>query len=294
MSGWGLGEWGITPWGGGLLEECAVADPPLQIVIRYPAPNAEDVPPNEIVKVGFFDFNDDLDLSTAYIVINGIAAYGGNQFLNGYVGQTTTLPGFFSVELFNPLGYPFDSQISVRAHIANSNDECVDETWWWRTAGDPVCYTGVTPNKIELALQTPFTSFLDLEFIRRLMFKLVLRTRQVPIKNYDNKAARVIYQLGYSTELSTVLNTYVEKRKVDLETIVCEREKAIVIDKGVFKYEDRLLKSINALANRGIFTREYISAFHDYKDSVNYNFRVSLVANLLMSAKAIELQETNE
>jgi hypothetical protein len=133
---------------------------------------------------------------------------------------------------------------------------------------------------------------LDLEFLRQLMLRSVLRIDgQKPINNYDNKAARVIYQLGYSTEFSTLLNTYVTRREEDLATTICEREKAIIIDKSLFKYEPRIRGAVKALANRGIITREYIATINDYLDSVNFNFRVSTVANLIMAGKAIELQD---
>ena len=66
--------------------------------------------------------------------------------------------------------------------------------------------------------------------------------------------------------------------------------KDIVIDSKVLKFEDRVRQGIKSLINRGIITEQYITAFNDYLDSTNYNFRVSLVANLIILAKAIELQ----
>lgn len=295
MPSWGLGEWGIAPWGGGPPApfDCVAADPPLQIVVRFPAPNETDVSISELVKVAFFDIASDLNLATAYVEIDGKAAYGGGQFLNGFVGQSSFVAGVFALQFVNPLGWPYNTSIPVRAYIENSLGECVDETWSWTTQVDPICYSGLTPNQTELDIQQPLQTFIELEFIRQLLLKSVLKVGRLPITNANNKAARVIYQIAYSTELSTLLNTYATRLDEDLQTTVCEREKAIVTDTSLFKFESRIRASIKTLTNRGLVTREYVNTFNDYLDSTNYNFRVSLVANLIITAKAIELQETN-
>jgi len=293
MAGWGLGKWGLSPWGIGqqVVFDCPPADPPLQIIVREPIPNSSSVTPQDIVKIAFFDADSDLDPSTMYITVNGQTAYGGGSFLNQFAGTVTPGASITSIQFVNPLGWDYSTRYIIRAYIANSIGECVDEQWHWSTVADPVCYSGLTPLPIELAIQLQLDTFLDVEFLRKLLLDVALRTGGRSINERDNKAARVIYQLAFSTELSTIQNLYVAKDADALKTIVCEREKAQVIDQEMFKYEARIRAAVLSFINRGIVTEQYAATFNDYLDSTNYNFRASTIANLVLLAKAIELNE---
>ena len=64
--------------------------------------------------------------------------------------------------------------------------------------------------------------------------------------------------------------------------------KVLVVDDKLLVYRSRIEAGIQSLINKGIITREYVATFNDYLDSTNYNYRVSLVCNLVLLAKAIE------
>lgn len=292
MAGWGFGEWGFTPWGGAspISTLCVPAGAQLQIVLRSPGPGEQNVPADKIVKIAFYDSTFSIDTSTIYVTLNGQAAVSGPNFLNGYNGMTAMNLGVFTVQILNPLGWEYESNYETFVHLKNTSGECLEDKWTWYTGLNPLCYTGLTPLDIEVGLQTPFNSLLEAEFFRGLLFNSLLKSTNKTITNYNLKAARALYQTAFSTELSTVQNLYVPRDEKALATTVCEREKLLVVDSRINEYRDFAKKLINSLENVQIFSKEYIATFHDYLNSTNYNFRVSLICNLVMVSKALEVR----
>ncbi len=291
-SGWGFGEWGFSPWGGAAPTSfmCTPAGPQMQIVVRSPGPAEEDVAPNRIVKIAFYDSTFNLDTSTVYVAFNGVAALSGTNFLNGFNGSYVLFNGIFTVQIINPIGWDYEKEYSTFAKIKNLAGECLEGTWLWYTESNPLCYTGLTPVPVELVLQQPLQHLLEAEFLRNILLDSVLRNKGKSIPNAAAKAARVIYQTACSTELSTVMNAYVPRESPALSTLVCEREKTIIVDGVLSKYTDIIKQAIEALNTKGFITREYINTLHDYLDSANYNLRVSLVCNLVILSKIFELK----
>jgi hypothetical protein len=162
------------------------------------------------------------------------------------------------------------------------------DTWDWTTRENPVCYTGLTPLPIELKIQQPMQQFLDLEPLRATFMDVALKTQPASTRQRNNKAARVIYQYGFSTELHTLLNPYRLRDKDALNSTVCERENVVKIDAALNKFKDRTQAGIQSLLTLGALPREYISGLVDYQDSTLPSYRVSLAANLLMFARSIE------
>lgn len=292
-SGWGFGEWGLTPWGGGtpISFDCVPAGPQMSMLIRSPGPSEVNVAPDRIVKIAFYDTTFNLDPSTVYVTFNQVAALSGTNFLNGFNGTFGTFNNIFTVQILNPAGWNFDSSYVTFAKIKNLSGECLESQWTWFTQADPVCYTGLTPVPIEVSLQQPLQTFLAAEFLRNLLLKTVIKLRGIPIKQAEPKAARVIYQTACGSELSALLNQYVEREPSILQTVVCERENTVVVDRTLLQHKAIIIQAITALQNKGFITREYVNTFHDYLDSTNYNLRVSLVCNLVILSKIFEVNK---
>ena len=290
-SGWGFGEWGFSPWGGASPTSfaCVPAGPQITTLVRSPGPGEENVVPDRIVKIAFYDTTLQLDINTVYVTINGVAALSGNNFLNGFNGSAVLFNDILTVQILNPTGWNYDSTFVTFAKIKNLAGESFESTWNWYTVTDPVCYTGLFPVPIEIALQQPLQRLLPAEFLRALLFSTVLKVSNTAIKNAPMKAARVIYQTACSTELSTLLNQYLDRNPPALNTIVCERTQIIAIDRVLMQYTDIIKQTIDALEHKGFITHEYMNTLHDYLNSANYNLRVSLVCNLVIISKLFEM-----
>lgn len=177
--------------------------------------------------------------------------------------------------------------------------------WSFTTGSNEAYYDGHTPLAIEIALQAPFTTFLDLEPLRKTFLEHALRpnvpmydrqaqsqstNKAQSILAKDNKAVRVLYQHAFTTELKTLQNRYGTKDTNALATVVAEKTNTIDIDKALMPLKDHLIKGIQALHTAKVYPEEYATTFMDYLDSTLYTYRVSLVANILLMAKAVELQ----
>jgi hypothetical protein len=288
MIGWGPGAWGISPWSG--LTEITAGAPP-SIVVRIPAPNEINIDANASVTVAFFDPDVDLDTATALIEANGEVAYsGGTGFSPGYIGVVDFFEGVLKVQFIKVGGWGFDTQVEIHASISDISSMSVDDTWTWNTALNPICYTGLSPIPIEIAIQTPLVNFVELDQIRRLLFDSVLRSNGSAITNRGNKAARVIYQVANDTELRTTLNTFVPRNEAALKTTVCEKERLLVVYDKLSKFDKILQQGIQSLVNKDLITPAYIGSFMDYFDSTLFKYKVSLAANLILVAKSIELK----
>ena len=286
-TGWGTGTWGFTAWGGTLPSSVVGTHAP-QIIDKSPAPNAINVREDSPVAVWFFDADYDLDTPSAQIVINGVLAYDGvTGFQSGFTGRTSYSAGSFIVTVVRLGGWSYEQVVTVTASISDLTALSVSETWSWTVRANPVCYAGVTPLTIELQIQQPMTTFIELEVPRQVILANALKIAKL-VNQQGNKAARVVYQLGFATELSTVLNRYNVRDTEALKTTVCERQNILIIDAQLHAVRDRIKAGIESLYTLRALPQEYVTGFMDYLDSTLPSYRVSLVANLVMLARAHE------
>ena len=284
---WGIGEWGISPWGGAL--PTAAGDNPPIIVLRSPAANAVDVLENATISISFADFDLDLDIGTTLIEIDGVPVFTGlGGFAAGYVGSTSFSVGRFTVQFMKLGGWGFDTLVTVRAFIEDLTGKCADDTWSWRTRINPICYSGLNPLAVELFVQSPMTRFLDLEPVRQVFLNNALQAQTQAIANSENKAARVLYQEAFATEIHTITNSFGIRNEPALRSVVCERQRVAEIDVQLQRHIKRIKAGVESLFLLGALPKEYKAEFSDYLDSTTYNYRVSLVANVLILARLTE------
>ena len=289
MPGWGHG-WGFEPWGGG--QSILLGESPPYIVYKNPEPNAENIAVDAMITIAFDDPDNDLDSNTIHIWVNNIEAYEGSVgFQNGFVGQVTTVGTTVVVQLTNPLGWDYGKKMKIQGYAADTGLRAVNDIWYWHVLANPRCYNGLTPLPIELSIQQPLERFLEIELIRKKLFDVVVNPQLAAIPQRGNKAARVIYQTAYGTDLSTVLNSLLIKNEAALIKKVCERERISAIDTALAPLKKHTKAGITSLLNEQFITSVYVSAFNDYLDSTLYYYRVSLAANLVILGKALELAE---
>lgn len=293
MTGWGSSSWGLGVWGGdgifGITEASGVN--PI-VLSRSPGVAQLSVEENVTISVEFFDVNFDLDPTTIEIYVNNALAYSGiSGFSAGYYGRVTYGAGTAKVQLVYAQGFEFGQTVRMRAIAFDALANAVDDSWYFVIKNDEICYSGLDVLPIETALQTPFLTFLEMENLRNLMFGYVIRPQTLSVTNQGNKAARAIYQLAFATELSTIQNKYNLRNEDALTVRVCEKQSALRIDAQLQRYRPKIDASLAELRLLNAFSDEYIRAFQDYADSSLYLYRVSLVANMLLFAKSIELNQ---
>jgi hypothetical protein len=287
LPGWGLGEWGSYAFGG-----IPLASTGPVIISRYPAPNQFDVGEDTTITVQFFDANYDLDTTSIQVDINDVIAYSGvSGFSSGFTGKVTYTSGVVSVRVTPLSPFEFGQTVKVHAGALDSATNGAEDTWSFTIRENPICYIGNNPLPIETDIQSPLSTFLYLEQLRTLLFNTVLKNASVSITNRENKAARAIYQLAFSTELSTVLNLFDLRNEAALRTTVCEKQTGLAVDKALTARYNDLKKVIASFKTLGAIPDSYITNFYDYLDSSLYSYRVSLAANLLLLGKSLELQD---
>ena len=286
-----LPSWGTAPWGisnFGLLPKLGG---PL-VIYNYPAQNQLDVSESTAISVQFFDPTYNLNTTTATITVDGVQVYQGNTGFNaGYVGKVSYAAGILTVQLRPATGFDFDKSVAVSAYIQDLTDLYTTDNWTFKIRANPICYAGLKPLPVEVALQSPFNTFISLEFYRTLFLDNTLRTQSQSISNRGNKAARALYHAAFSTELSTLQNAYGLRDKEALTTVVCEKQNTRGIDQALTSNSKTLKADLLAFQKLSGLDKAYSAAFNDYLDSTLYVYRVSLVANALLYAAAYELAQ---
>lgn len=289
------------------------ADQQPQIVAQHPLPNATDVEVNSLISVSVYCPGmrtapygwSRLKLSNFGIVL-------AHTDLNGSVTVGTDVLGVKYTEVndlhtVHCLYRNFDYETTYKLEMGARGATNIQSEWGWEftTKSNAAYYDGHTPLEIELALQTPFTTFLDLEPLRKTFLQHALRP-SVPmydntiqdntvnaansINEKANKAVRVLYQHAFITELKTLQNKYGTKNATAIAQVVAEKNNTLSLDKELMPLKDHLLQGIQALQTARVYPEEYATTFMDYLDSTLYTYRVSLIANILLMAKAVELQ----
>lgn len=257
------------------------------IILKEPVPSDTNVKEDARIAIIFFDSDGDIDLSTVDVTINGTPVVVGSAVTGaGYIGSISVAAGRVIVELVNTSGWGFDTRVLITAAAEDSAAQRVQETWSWTTRSNPVCYTGTAPLPIETRLITPLTRYLDLDIVRQTLLDNALTTRSVT--DADLRAARVVYQLGYSTEINTVLNPYLVRNDEALAVTVCERNATLKIDAALDRVKSRIEQGIISIRTSGALPEEYRLSFESYLASTQYSYRVSLAANLVLLAHALE------
>jgi len=132
------------------------------------------------------------------------------------------------------------------------------------------------------------TTFLDLEPARQVLLQSALQPQTRAIAQRGNKAARVVYQEAFATEISTVLNVFEVRNEAALRTVVCERQRVTAIDAQLQEIQLRIRDGLRSLFSLQALPNYYKGDFNDYLDSTAYRYRVSLVANLVLLARLTE------
>lgn len=286
VPGWGTAQWGDARFGvrdttGGPL-----------VIYKSPASNQLDVVEDTFITVQFFDPTYNLNTATAAITVDGVLAYvGSTGFSAGFIGKVSIAAGVLTVRLRGAAGFPFDKQVNVTAYVQDLTDLYTLDNWSFTIRSNPNTYDGLQPLPVEVALQSPFTTFISLEPYRTLLLDNALRKQGPALINTGNKAARVIYQVAFATELSTLLNPYDLYDKTAIASIVAEKENTRLLDKILMANAKMLKADIAAFHKLSGLDPAYLTAFSDYLDSTLYIYRVSLVANTLLFATAYELTQ---
>jgi hypothetical protein len=286
LPGWGIAPWGLAKFG--LLSRTGG---PL-VIYHYPAQNQLDVLEGTAIAVQFFDPTYNLNTATATITVNGVQVYqGGTGFSGGYVGKVSYAAGILSVQLRPATGFDFDKSVAVSAYVQDLTDLYTTDNWSFKIRANPICYAGLKPLPVEVALQAPFNTFISLEFYRKLFLDNTLRTQTQSINNRGNKSARALYHAAFSTELSTLQNAYALRDKEALATVVCEKQNTQGIDQALKANSKTLKADLLAFQELSGLDKSYLKSFYDYLDSTLYVYRVSLMANVLLYAAAYELAQ---
>lgn len=257
------------------------------ILFRQPAHRDIGVSPDVvmILRVHSADYN--LDLSTVDISVNGDTAYEEGEFKNEFTGIYKEEFGGFVIGIIPPEELGYDEPSTIKVGLADSDLNQTVDRWYFNTESDPFCYGGNLPINIEKQLSLPLQDFLEVERLRQLLYSLVLKKDAE--NNKQNKSARVIYQLAYSTELSSILNTHLAKDTQALDSYVCDQRRVVDVAKKLDKKKDIVKAAIQELHNNNVLRREYITTLFDYLDSTLFNYKVSLAANIVLLAKAVEV-----
>jgi len=294
MTGWGKNDWGFGAWGGeGVLN---TLEPPLPseetpvIIRRVPYSGQLDVLEDSVISVSFFDYEYDIDPSETRIYVDGVLVYAGNTgFHNGYRGRASYTTGILMIELLRIPGFNFNQHVTLTAKAQDVGLNSCTDSWTFTVRDNPEIYAGLSVLPIEKALQIPFDTFLDLEFLRTVLFNVCLRGQIKSTPNRNNKAARVINQLAFATELSTLQNPFGTRDTAALAVTVREKQNIRLIADALDAYKPQITSAINAFSTLKVLNASYIQSFHDYADSSLYIYRASLVANMLLFAKSTEL-----
>jgi hypothetical protein len=286
LPGWGTAQWGFAKFG---LNETTGG--PL-VIYKYPESEQLEVAEDTFITVQFFDPTYNLNTATVAITINGVLAYvGATGFSAGYLGKVSYAGGVLTVRIRYVAGFTFEQTVSMSAYVQDLTDLSVTANWTFKIRANPVCYTGLKPLPVEVALQSSFTRFISLEPYRTLFLDNALRSQPASVASSASKAARALYQAAFSTELCTLQNPYDLRNKDALESVVCEKQNTRSIDQALTASSKNLKADIQAFHKLSGLDAAYLTAFNDYLDSTLYLYRVSLVANVLLFAKAYELAQ---
>ena len=287
MRAWGAAPWGRFPWGRAELAPDAALRP--TIVYRAPVLGQLDVAESAPLEVHIGHPAHLLDEESVTLYLDARKVYDGvNGFAVGVIGRVQSASGVVSVQFYAPEGLSYGSRPVLRAVAQDSVGERLDESWTFQVRDNPALYAGFLALPVELSLQKPYTAFLALEQVRQLMFAHVLKPGLVHVSNYGNKASRVIYQLAFATELSTLQNPFRLKDKAALGVTVGEKENTLTLDQTLQLHRDLIEGGIDNFRKLGVFGDDYTKSFREYLDSNLYLYRTSLVSNLILYAAAYE------
>jgi hypothetical protein len=288
INGRGFSHWGLSEWGFG--DRLATEATRPQIIYKSPIPGQINVLETVPLHVQFFHEEFALDLASAEIYIDDVLIYGGlTEFFNGARGSVKTISGVTSVILYPAQGFQFGSRTNVRAAISDLDGDRIDEAWSFLVREDPASYLGADALPIEEQIQRPILRFTPLDHLRHEFLNYAIPERLTHIVNRGNKAARVLYQTAFATELCTLQNPFSLRNDAVLQVVVNEKENLLVLDQKMQLHRETLEAAIVDFRNQGVFKEDYLKSFLSYMDAPTYLYRTSLIANLVLYGAAYEL-----
>ena len=290
MRGRGFAHWGVFPWGFGESEASAEERP--QIIYKSPIPGQNNVVESAPIHVQFYHPLFTLVPESMELKMNGLVVYDGDTgFKNGARGSVRTLSGVTSIVLYPAQGFEYGQLSSVTAAISDQAENTVQETWSFVARDDPSGYVGADALPVEIRMQKPYPQFMALDWLRQEMLNHAIGERSLYIVNRGNKAARVIYQAAFATELCTLQNIFRIKNPGALLSVVREKQTLLALDVELAKHRDALHAAITDFGQQRIFTDDYLNSFRTQAESPSYLYRVSLVSNLVLYGAAYELRQ---
>jgi len=285
-----IGPWGLYPWGRSQRPHYAVPTVLPQITYRAPASGQVEVFPTDTLHIHFFHANGLLDPTSALVYVNDTLVFDGIFGFAPYITGSVTFSTKEITLVIKPVqGFTYGKWTKIRAIMSDTEGHVVNEAWQFLVQDDPQCYTGLGVLPVETRLQRPLTTFIAMEHLRAALLDCVVPAKITPIRNRDNKAARVIYQTAFLTELSTIQNKFSIKNAAALEVTVCEKENILRIDQAMAQHKNLAIAGIAEFRDYGILSESYTKGFLAYMDSTRYLYRTSLLANLVLYAAAHEL-----
>ena len=289
MGGWGLEQWGLEPWAGcEVPEELLGTDAPV-ITLLNPTSGATGVSPGEVVTLSILDANSNLDPASVVVTANGEPVYSfAAGFDPAYAGTSTSVSQGVVLQFLRNQRWAYGQSVILRVEAADTDPTTTQRVFRWTIQDDPRCYTAIDPEPIERKIILPNSVYIRGERIRQQLIRVSLREQPVSIRNRDLKAARVILQMAWATELRTLLNQRVTVEPDVLAVTVCERERDLTISNALRPYHADAKALIEELFSRGAVPQHYIRTLSDYLSSNRYPYQVSLMATLVVLVKTLE------
>lgn len=138
------------------------------------------------------------------------------------------------------------------------------------------CWNG-TSSAFEVRLLAPFTNYALEQLRLRFMFALVAPSN-------PKKAARVLFQMPYETEIGAVLTKMIPLPASISESNVCERRRFVDIDKDVQLHRFLVGPALDALEETPNMPAPYMDLIRRYATSDYPRYRVSALAGALCLA----------
>lgn len=287
MPRWGAASWMYsTPVFPGLSPG---VNPP-RFILLYPDANAGNVPTTAVLRLGVFDQDGDIDNNTLQIWVNGTLVFNATPLVvPGYMTLVTDFGGRRIVEIARSAApWPSNAKVKVTAQVSDLalNTQYYEGTF--TTAPDVQYYSGNGLLPIEAAVLRPMTTFLDLEPVRQMLLRVVLRDEAFVAINRPQVAVRALYQIAYDTEISVVLNPYDKKNDDAMRILVREKRPTLEIDQFLTAYDNAMYAGLESLFKQGALPREYRNNFADYRTSTLYLYRVAAPVVAVFLARMVE------
>lgn len=142
------------------------------------------------------------------------------------------------------------------------------------------CWYGPS-SPFELQLQQPLLSY-AIEQLRRRLFYAVTTSHDFVT------GARVILQMAYDTEISTILIKQIQTPSQFQDSVICERRHYIDVDNDMRLQSFLFGPAITDLTNTPNMPLSYVNFLQMYLAVPYPRYRVSALANIVCVAEALQ------